>query len=121
MAKRDNEPKRYDFGYGESESVAKAQDGSGGWFKAILVIALCLGAGAAYVYYFERDLAERWLKNTPLEPKPMVTTIYKWRDAQGNWQITDRPPPEGAPYEILKYRSDANILPSPRELEEKNK
>ena len=51
----------------------------------------------------------------------MVTTIYKWRDAQGNWQITDRPPPEGAPYEILKYRSDANILPSPRELEEKNK
>jgi len=84
-----------------------------------LLIGLCLGAGAAYVYYFERDLAVRWLKNTPLEPKATVTTLYKWRDAQGSWQITDRQPPAGTRYEVLKYRSDANILPSARELEEK--
>ncbi len=120
MTKRGSKPERFDFGPGESESAAKAQDGHGAWFKAILVIALCLGAGAAYVYYFERDLAARWLKNTPFEPKTTVTTIYKWRDAQGSWKVTDRPPPEGTSYEVLKYRSDANILPSPQQLEEKD-
>jgi len=37
--------------------------------------------------------------------------VYKWRDADGAWRITDEPPPRGVEYERLEYRSDTNVLP----------
>lgn len=43
--------------------------------------------------------------------------LFKWRDANGNWQITDRLPPEGVDYEKLEYREDVNVLPRPHGLQ----
>jgi hypothetical protein len=43
--------------------------------------------------------------------------LYKWRDASGNWQITDQLPPEGVDYEKLEYREDVNVLPRPPGLQ----
>ena len=42
-----------------------------------------------------------------------TTRIYKWRNADGEWQMTDLPPPEGVEYERLDYREDINVLPAP--------
>jgi hypothetical protein len=44
--------------------------------------------------------------------------LFKWRDANGNWQITDRLPPEGVDYEKLEYREDVNVLPRPPGLQQ---
>jgi len=39
--------------------------------------------------------------------------LYQWRDAQGNWQVTDTPPPAGIEYTQRDYRDDVNVLPVP--------
>ena len=42
--------------------------------------------------------------------------VYKWRNAKGEWQITDQLPPEGIEYERLEYREDENVIPLPPQL-----
>jgi hypothetical protein len=42
--------------------------------------------------------------------------LYKWRNARGEWQITDHLPPVGIEYERLDYHKDQNVLPVPPQL-----
>ena len=78
-------------------------------FTIILLTAL---SGAGAYLYFSPDVWRPWVKDTPLEPAPTKTQVYKWQDASGQWQITDRPPTGEIPYQNLEYTSDANIVPS---------
>ena len=112
MTQRDSSLGRFSFGAREDENKRRSR----GNLKRALVavtIALLLGAGAAYLWYFERDLASRWLQKADIVSG--VTTAYKWRDAAGNWQITDQPPRQGIAYETIRVRSDVNILPALKE------
>ena len=43
-----------------------------------------------------------------------VVTLYRWRTPEGQWQISDTPPPEGARYETVSLRHDTNVLPAPK-------
>jgi len=43
--------------------------------------------------------------------------LYKWRNARGEWQITDTLPPAGTRYETLDFREDLNVLPVPPQLD----
>lgn len=75
------------------------------------------GAGATLIHFFP-DVAESWLGQTPLKPLLGETKpLYMWRDRHGQWQATDKPPPEGIPYEVKRYPMDANIIPSPQRQE----
>jgi hypothetical protein len=44
--------------------------------------------------------------------------LYKWKDDQGRWNITDRPP-EGRAFEEVQIDPDVNVLPAgvPPELD----
>ena len=57
------------------------------------------------------------LKGTPLELAAPLTRAYKWRDAEGNWQIGERPPADGTPYETIEVSGDMNVLPLPPKLQ----
>ena len=114
---RDDEPRNFEFGPSHPATPVQAT-GSGGRVIAIILMVVILIAGGAYFYYYERDLAGKLLKDTPLELSPTVTTVYKWQDAEGNWQITDRRPTGGIAYEVLEYNSDTNVMPLvPRDKE----
>jgi hypothetical protein len=84
-----------------------------------LLLALLL-AGGVFLYlnpaYYSRLVNSADLILTPVS----TSRIYKWRNARGEWQLTDRVPPEGIAYEILEHRSDENILPVPPQLEKRN-
>ncbi len=54
-----------------------------------------------------------------LSPAGKTTRLYKWRDAEGTWQITDQPPPVDIDYETLDFHQDANVLPQPPQLQSK--
>lgn len=44
------------------------------------------------------------------------TLVYKWRDAEGVWQMSDSPPAGGAGYDTLWVDPDANLIKGlPRE------
>ena len=90
-----------------------------GWLKPALLLAAAAAGAVGYAWFVDRDLGRRVLGGTPLAPPPVVTTAYKWRDASGNWQLTDTPPPQGTPYETLEASGDANVMPSARVTGEK--
>ncbi len=78
--------------------------------RIVLLLILVLTVVATWLY-FDQATRQRWLADTPLAPDASVTTVYKWRDEQGNWQITDTPPSSGIDYERLQYQSDTNVMP----------
>jgi len=84
------------------------------WF---LVIILLLSAVGGYLY-LNPDRWQALLGETPLAPPPAETTLYKWQDESGQWQVSDNPPTDDRDYETLQFRSDTNIVPAtPTETE----
>lgn len=81
------------------------------WLIFIVVVA---GAIAAYL---DQDFRHWLLKTTGTAPTE--TRIYKWQDNQGNWQITNTPPPAGTPYIEQEYLHDTNVIPALKPDEQK--
>ena len=82
------------------------------WLKLLLALCVLVGAGGGYLYLFKPQLARQLLSDTPLALPGTSTTAYKWRDAKGNWQLTDQPPAAGIGYETLETRDGDNIVPA---------
>lgn len=110
VTQRDSNLGRFDFGC-EEEAPAPAEGGRG-WVTVVVLIVVLLGAGAAYLWFFDRERASRWLDKAPAVIGSSETTAYKWQDTDGNWQITDKPPAGNIAYETITVRSDVNIVPS---------
>jgi hypothetical protein len=87
----------------------------------LLIIVLLLVAGL--VVYLKPEYRDRIrdlssdVGLSGITPKK-TASLFKWRDAGGNWQITDQPPPDGIDYEKLEYREDVNVLPRPPGLQQ---
>mgnify|MGYP001812644591 FL=1 len=84
--------------------------------RALLILAALLLAILAWLYSNPdyRKQFEELSAGAGLTEK--TVTVYKWRNARGEWQITDQLPPEGIEYERLDYREDVNVLPLPPQL-----
>jgi len=46
-----------------------------------------------------------WIDNTE--------TVYKWKDAQGKWHVSNEPPKGVSNYEAERVSLDDNVLPPP--------
>ncbi len=81
--------------------------------KYLIILAAILTAVAWYIYD-DPELNDKVRTEVKqLIPVPATTTtVYKWRDAKGNWQITDQPPPAGIQFEALEYQSNTNVMPA---------
>jgi hypothetical protein len=78
--------------------------------KRLLLFIFLAAAVAAGVARFYPDL----LKDTPVERFiNRSSPVYQWQDAQGNWLVSDRPPPGDLPYEVKRFPLDANVMTSP--------
>ena len=107
---RDDNLKPFEFGSSHPATFTSTKRSQRGWLiGAVVVLSLC--AAGSYLWIFDRPRVERWLRDTPLAPPPTVTTIYKWQDVNGNWNLTDTPPAAGVTYETLHMRSDTNVMP----------
>lgn len=85
--------------------------------KWLLAALVAIAGLAGYGYFYPEQLpgwARAHLPISATKPEPAAsTTLYKWRDAQGHWQIADTPPTEGA-YEKVDIRHDTNVMPGER-------
>jgi len=86
--------------------------------KKLLIAVFVLILAAVGFWYWKPDTAQQILERSSLPIGPSASRVYKWRDAQGGWHITNDSPPAGIQYEIREYRSDVNILPLPPQLQE---
>ncbi len=84
--------------------------------KTVLLLVVFILIGLAGYLYLNPERASDWLSRAPSSPTEEATRVYKWRDNEGNWQITDRQPPAGVDFEIRDYHRDVNVLPLPPAL-----
>ena len=89
----------------------------------LFLLLIVLSLADVLVWYFKpeyrtqlQDLSSD-IGLSRITPKK-TARLFKWRDAGGNWQITDQLPPKGIDYEMLEYREDVNILPRPPGLQQ---
>ena len=81
------------------------------FFQFLILLLIGLGVTA----WLNPELVT-WVRNkTGTESKSVV---YKWQDKEGNWHVTDKPPPSGVTYQEQEYLHDVNVLPA---LEKKEK
>jgi Domain of unknown function (DUF4124) len=90
----------------------------------LILLLIVLSMAAGLVWYLKPEYRQRFqdlssdIGLSRIAPQH-TARLYKWRDAAGNWQITDQLPPEGIGYEKLEYRDDVNVLPRPPGLQQK--
>jgi hypothetical protein len=81
--------------------------------KYLVILAAILTAVAWYIYDDpELNYKVRREVKQLIPAQETTTTVYKWRDEKGNWQITDQPPPAGIHFETLEYQSNTNVMPA---------
>lgn len=75
-------------------------------------VLIGLGAlgGVVLYWYTTPQEAPSWARNWLPGLPPYTGPLYRWNDDQGRTQVTDKPP-KGRPYEVVNYRSDANVVP----------
>ena len=81
------------------------------WVIKSLIVTAVVAAIGGYLYH-DPSVVESYLRGTPLELPARVTLIYRWRDANGNIEHSNHPPPAGTQYEVIEVSSDTNVVPS---------
>jgi len=81
----------------------------------IVALALPLLVGLGVWWYFQPSARPALVSSLlgdvlPVAPSA-TTTLYRWQDENGEWVVSDRPPPDGVAYEEVRYREDTNVLP----------
>ena len=89
-----------------------------GSVRNFVLILLAMGVAAAVYLYTHPEDWKRVRRELPIIGSDDVTRAYKWRDAQGRWQVTDQPPTGGLAFEVLEFSDDVNVLPLPPKLDE---
>lgn len=90
-------------------------------FRLVVILALVLGA----IWWFKPE----WLpfggrklqvgatheQELPLPPPAQASPkLYRWTDASGRVNVSDKPPTGGITYETVQYDPNVNVLPAPQ-------
>lgn len=83
--------------------------------KKWLIIGLVVVGGGYALYQNPETRAYLDRESDKILPQSVThTTVYRWQDKKGQWQVSNTPPPAGIKYETNTYRKDTNIIPSER-------
>ncbi len=82
----------------------------GRWGKLALLAVLLSAAGWAWWRYAPDTLPAFVRQSTPASPSA-TPPLYKWKDASGQWHITDEAPAD-RPYETVTVDPRTNVVPT---------
>jgi hypothetical protein len=81
-----------------------------------IALLLAFGGVGGYFYLYPESLPE-WATKTSIGRNLQTTTVYKWQDTSGAWQVSDQAPPADTEYQVERYTRDTNVLPLPPKLQ----
>lgn len=81
--------------------------------KKLAVIAIVLAVTGFVIYKTPEYRAWFEHESDKLLPESVThSKAYRWRDKNGQWQLSDKPPAAGIKYEIVEYHKDTNVIPA---------
>ena len=84
--------------------------------KVKYFILLSILITTALYIYLDESLQNKLLgKVHQVAPELNKSTLYKWKNNKGEWQITDTPPLKGITFTTITSQDQINIMPSPQE------
>lgn len=80
-------------------------------FKYFILLGI-IATTSLYIY-LDKDLQIKLKEKIHLAaPELNQSTLYKWQNTKGEWQVTDKPPSKGTAFTIVKTQDQINIMPS---------
>ncbi|MGD8782856.1 MAG: DUF4124 domain-containing protein [Thioalkalispiraceae bacterium] len=81
--------------------------------KLLFFLVIIVVAGGLFIYLNPEYRAWFERQSDQLLPDEVThSKAYRWRDRNGQWQLSDKPPAEGIDYEMVEYHKDTNVIPS---------
>ena len=88
--------------------------------KLKYLVLLVLIAVAAFYIYQDKSLQQKLLgKVHQVAPELNRSTLYKWQNSKGEWQITDKPPAKGISFTTVSSQDQINVMPAPSDKNKK--
>lgn len=78
-----------------------------------------LATSALYIYQDETLQKQLLGKVHQVAPELNKSTLYKWQNSNGEWQVTDKPPIKGITFTTITSQDQINVLPSPASKKKK--
>ena len=77
-------------------------------------IPLAILVTSALYIYLDSPLQKKLLGEIhQVAPELNKSTLYKWQNNSGEWQITDKPPRKGTTFTTITSQDQINVMPSP--------
>lgn len=88
--------------------------------KIKYIILFIIVAAASYYIYQDKNLRSKLMgKVHQVAPELNKSTLYKWKNTKGEWQITDKPPINGIKFTTITSQDQINVMPNPASKEQK--
>ena len=78
------------------------------YFVLITVIIVV----AVYIYQDKKLQQILMGKMHQVAPELNKSTLYKWQNHKGEWQVSDIPPAKGIPFTTISSKDQVNVMPS---------
>lgn len=67
------------------------------------------------LYIYQDDILRSKLlgKVHQVVPEINKSTLYKWQNSKGEWQVTDKPPQKGIAFTTITTQDQVNVMPGP--------
>ncbi len=71
--------------------------------------------GVITLYIFQDDTLRTRLMGKIHQVVPEInnSTLYKWQNSKGEWQVTDIPPQKGIAFTTITTQDQVNVMPNP--------
>lgn len=80
--------------------------------KYFILLAAVAASSAIYIYRDQALQSKLLGKVYQVAPELNQSILYKWKNSQGEWQVTDKPPSKDIPFTTVTSQDQINIMPS---------
>lgn len=77
------------------------------------ILFIVIAVASFFIYQDEALQTKLMSKVHQIAPELNQSTLYKWKNSKGEWQITDKPPHKGIVFTTISSQDQINIMPSP--------
>lgn len=77
------------------------------------ILLIIIATASLYIYQDETLRTKLMGKVHQVAPELNKSTLYKWQNSKGEWQITDKPPSKNVKFTTITSQDQTNVMPSP--------